>query len=170
MNTTKDGPPSSRSYFPFAERRIATQKIRKTCGWSQCDLADAAGVSQTKISFFEGGIQDLGEAAFERVEAALLRALMAHRTELAKAQSAVTTLAALRGPLKLPRSPEAHYFNIDRHTHDGGYMVQYLGPGMSICEEYRFDGVGELMEWVDKCIHLGETIWSSNLEPPDDDD
>jgi transcriptional regulator with XRE-family HTH domain len=170
MNTTKDESPSPRSYFPFAQRRAATQNIRKTCGLSQRDLADAARVSQTKISFFEAGIQDLGEAAFERVQAALLTAMLAHRAELAKAQNAVTTLAALRGPLKLPRSPEAHYFHIDRRTQDGGYVVEYQGPGMVVCEEYRFEGVGELMEWVDTCIHLGETIWSSNLEPPDDDD
>jgi transcriptional regulator with XRE-family HTH domain len=79
MKTTEYG----RDRFSFEERRVAIQKCRKICGLSQDELARLAKVSQSKVSEFENGTQDLGEEAFLRVEEALVEAMAARKAEVA---------------------------------------------------------------------------------------
>ena len=149
-----------RENFSFEERRAAIRKFRKISGLSQDELARLAKVSQSKISEFENGEQDLGEAAFGRVTEAIADALAARRFEL----SNTSTLASLRCVRPQTRLPQAHYFNIDRRTKGGGVVVEYQGPGMVVCEEYQFDGDAELREWMEKCLVLGDQVWSSNID------
>jgi transcriptional regulator with XRE-family HTH domain len=158
MRTTME---SIREHFSFEERRAAVRKFRKISGLSQDELARLARVSQSKISEFESGAQDLGDAAFERVTNAVANALAARRFEL----SNTSTLASSRCGRPQTRLPQAHYFNIDRRSKGGGFVVEYQGPGMVVCEEYQFDGDADLREWMEKCLVLGEQVWSSNLEP-----
>jgi transcriptional regulator with XRE-family HTH domain len=73
---------SSSRHISFEDRRAGVRKVREACGWTQQDLAFAAKISQAKISQFETGGQDLSEAAFLRLEQALLAAMAAHRAEL----------------------------------------------------------------------------------------
>ena len=157
---------SAREHFSFEERRAGIRKFRKISGLSQDELARLAKVSQSKISEFENGAHDLGEAAFGRVTEAIANALAARRFEL----SNLSTLASLRCVRQQTRLPQAHYFKIASRAKDGGLLVEYQGPGMVVCEDYRFENDAELREWMGKCLVLGDQVWSSNLEPPEDDD
>ena len=157
---------SIREHFSFEERRAGVRKYRKISGLSQDELARLADLSQTKISQFESGGQDLGEAAFVRVTEALANALAARRFEL----SNTSTLASLKYARPQTRLPQSHYFKIASRTKDGGLLVEYQGPGMIVCEDYRFENDAELREWMEKCLVLGDQVWSSNLEPPEDHD
>lgn len=75
--------------FPFENRRKGVRKLRKACGLGQCELARAAKVSQTLISLFETGAEDMSKAAFGRVHEVLKRALLAQKVELKKAEKEV---------------------------------------------------------------------------------
>ncbi len=81
------------------------RKLRAACGRSQQELAIAANISQSKLSRFETGDQDLSEAAFLRVEDALLAAMDAHRAELVTADRFIglENLAMVAGYAPSPR-------------------------------------------------------------------
>ena|SRR6266851_2077134 len=81
-------------YFSFEDRSVGVRKVREACGWSQQELADAANVCQAKISRFETCTQDLSEAAFLRVEKALLKARIAHWAELKQADEVLQRVGA----------------------------------------------------------------------------
>src|SRR6266849_5782665 len=76
----------TRDRFSFEERRVAVEKCRKISGLSQDELARLAKVSQSKVSQFENGDQELGEVAFLRVEEALVEAMSIRKAEVAIAE------------------------------------------------------------------------------------
>ena len=93
--------------FSFDGRRAAVQKLREGYGFTQAELAQAAQVSQPKLSQFETGEQDLGEAAFMRVEGALVDAIAARKLELATAERFLPLSSMLHvGPRKRQTSME----------------------------------------------------------------
>jgi transcriptional regulator with XRE-family HTH domain len=78
--------PKSNRKFSFDARRAAVQKLREGYGLTQAALAQAANISQAKLSMFETGEQDLSEDAFMRVEEALIDAIAARKVQLATAE------------------------------------------------------------------------------------
>jgi transcriptional regulator with XRE-family HTH domain len=113
MKTTAE---CSRDRFSFEERRVAVQKCRKISGLTQAELAHLAKVSQSKVSQFENGDQDLGEEAFLRVEEALVEAMATRKAEVAMA----TRLLPLRSMLHAgPKKPRTLMEQIETEIKDG---------------------------------------------------
>jgi len=89
--------------FSFDTRRVAVSKLRQAYGVTQSALAEAAGCSQSKIAMFEGGTQDLSEAAAERVESALVELIADQKVEQAAAEQLLPLASMLHAG---PKEPE----------------------------------------------------------------
>jgi transcriptional regulator with XRE-family HTH domain len=144
--------------YPFELRRGAIRQCRVLACLTQAELARKAKLSQSKISAFESGAQDLSAPAMRRVEEVLDQ-------EVACRQ--MTSLASLRG-----QAQQVHNFHLFKCKKTGAFVVEYQADlGMPVCEEYRFSGSADLLEFVDHCIHcFKHTRWFSDLPPLGEDE
>ncbi len=148
-----------RDRFPLQERSAVLRKYRKLAALTQTELAELAQVSQSKLSAFEAGRQDLGEEAYWRVVKAVTRAAADRRWSL-QHMVPLSSLGSLSG---LNRQT-AHFINVKERTENGGFSVEYQGPGMIVCEDYRFENEAELRQWLQECVEMFEkVVFSSDL-------
>jgi transcriptional regulator with XRE-family HTH domain len=142
------------------------RKVRKRLGLSQEKLSEKCALNRSAIADIETGRRELKGSTAVAIWDVL------GEEELSRRKVPLSTLLEFVGkrPPQTKRHSQAHYFNFAEQTKDGTIRLEYQGPGMVTCEDHFFRNQAELDAFLRECITFPETVWTTDLREPDEDD